>query len=285
MPEHRPVLRDAVLGAATFAALTLPDPERMSPRGRHLLRLGSASAAGWLGSRAARAEGMPFAPPGLLGAAAGAALALACAPLEEAADRRLAGWLRGRGAKDPRTLMALGAAGLGALAVALDTRALVTQAEGGGVEVDDLYHERPLDPALREVVAAVLAAGPAPAREVLLAQLEGARAQALGEDFESTVMLVVDEDAARAVPHSQTWPVRARWHIDGHPVELTVQVHEGRVDHVALMPVEEDYPSDVDPYEVTPVDDPGNTWPGAAGVVLVEETAEGVRPVAAGQPS
>lgn len=271
-----PKVRDAVLGAAALAALTLPDPARLGPARRHLLRLGSAAVGGWAGWRVASDEEVPFVPPPAFGAAAGAAVALALAPLEEGTDRWLHGRLRAAGLRNPRPLMALAAAGLGALAWATDSR---TGTDDELVDVEDLYHERELDPSLLEVVRAMLAAGPSEAGAVLAAQLEGARAQALGEEFESTVMLVVDGSATHAVPHTQVWPVRARWHIDGHPVELLLQIHAGRLDHVSLMPVEDDYPQDVDPFEVTPVDDPDNTWPGVAEVILLEETIEGIRPV------
>lgn len=269
--------RDAVLAAGAFAALTLPDPDRLGPAGRHLLRLGSAAVAGWAGWRATQDEDVPFVPPAAFGAAAGAAAGLALAPLEEATDRWLHASLRGAGLRHPRLVMAVAAAGLGALAVGTGR----TSSDGGCVPVEDLYTERELDPSLRRILQSVLAAGPSGPAAALTAQLTGARAQTMGDDFESTVTLVVEETLARVVPHTQCWPVRARWEIDGHPVELVLQVHGGRLDHVSLLPVEEEYAEDVDPFEVTPVDDPGNNWPDLAAVTLVEETPEGLRPARA----
>lgn len=273
-----PAVRDAALAAVAFAALTLPDPARMGPGRRHLLRLGSAAVTGWLGWRAAEdQDGVPFVAPSAFGAAAGAAAALALAPVEDATDRWLHGRLRRAGLHNPRPAMALAAAALGALALATDRRS-GTQGEEL-VAVEDLYEERDLDPALRALIRAMLEAGDPAAVGPALAQLDGARAQALGDGFESTVSLVVDPDLPRVVPHTQAWPVSARWHIGEHPVVLQLQLHGGRLDHVALVPDEERYPDDQDPFEVTPVDDPDNTWPGPGEVTLTVETPEGVRSV------
>lgn len=271
----KPALRGAALAAATCAVLTLPDPERLNPGGRHLLRLGGAAFAGWVGWRASQDDAMPFVSPGAFGAATTAAAALALAPVEEAADRWLSGRLRRAGLDDPRPVMAVAAAGLGALVWAVDAR------ERTGVEdlvdVDDEDDERPLALTLRQILGAMISAGPDQvAGERLLAQLEEARMIAFSDEFESTVQLVVAEEAPRVVPHTQVWPVRARWHIGEHPVELSLQLHEGRLDHVSLVPSEEEYPPGVDPFEDTPVDDPDNTWPDLAQVNLVLETAEGL---------
>lgn len=275
----RPRARDAVLGAAALAALTLPDPARLSPARRHLLSLGSAALSGWVGWRVAQDEEVPFVPPPAFGAAAGAAVALALAPIEDATDRWLVARLRRAGVRHPRPVMALAAAGLGALAWAKDGPGR----DDDRVDVKDLYREIELDPALGEIVRAMLTAGD-PAAPAVLAQLESARAQALGDHFESSVMFSVGPDLPKVVPHTQSWPVRARWHIGEHPVELTLQIHAGRLDHVALMPVEDDYPEGTDPFAVTPVDDPDNTWPALADVRLLAETPEGMRPVPAACP-
>ncbi|GAA1175804.1 hypothetical protein GCM10009584_16550 [Ornithinimicrobium humiphilum] len=270
--------RDAALAAVAIAALTLPDPQRSRPGTRHLLRLGSAAVAGWAGWRAASSSDVPFVPPAAFGAAAGAAAALALSPVEDATDRWLDTGLRRAGVRHPRPVMAVAAAALGAFAWLTDRPAADEDEEW--VPVDELYQERELDPALRALVGAMIGAGDPAAATALRQQLATARAKALGDEFESTVMLSVDEDGPRVVPHTQVWPVRARWSIREHPVELLLQLDRGRLDHVALMPLEEAYADDVDPYEDSPVDDPDNSWPTVAEVSLVRETPDGFSAVA-----
>lgn len=266
-------LREAALAAAAFGALTLPDPRRRGPRGQHLLRLGSAGLAGWAGWKATQLEEVPFVPPAALGAAGSAALALALAPVEESTDRWLQSRLEGAGLRRPRVAMALLAAGVAALAWAWEPEPARDEADEELLDEDE---EHDLDPALRELLVALLSVGEPTATATALAQLEQARARGAG-GFESTMVLAVPEGGPRLVPYSQTWPVRARWQIDGHPVELAVQVHEGRLEHAFLAPVVDAYPADVDPDEVTPIDDPGNTWPTPDLVELVRDTPDGVQ--------
>ena len=47
--------------------------------------------------------------------------------------------------------------------------------------------------------------------------------------------LEVDEDAPRAVPYTQVWPVQGRFTRDGEELAIELQIHQGRLSMISLM--------------------------------------------------
>ena len=93
--------------ALAFGALSLPDPDRLTPARRRLLTLGRAAFLGWYTWDLTRRNPVPEVPATALWAVTGASLSLAFAPLDEATDRWLSGHLRRRGVQRPRLALAL----------------------------------------------------------------------------------------------------------------------------------------------------------------------------------
>lgn len=266
----RATVRDAALAGGAYGALTLLDRPRLGPAATHGVRLALAGLSGWLTYRTLQRDPSmpPVMPTSWLGGAAGAALALATAPLDEAQDR----WFDERLSRHlthPRPVMATLAAGVLAAAVLADRAQVRTE---DLLEVEEVYVEQDLDPRLRALLLTMADAGEGRWATALRAQLEIARCQHLIEEMapgtvQPDAPLEVPEDAPRVLPLDQTWPVRARWTLGGHPVELTLGLSRGLASFASLMPLDDDAPDGLVEEQTA--------WPAPNEVELVTEALTG----------
>jgi len=282
-------LEYGVASSAVLAALSLPDPARLSPGRRAALHGSTALLSGALmlvelrktGEGAAGPLLDPLAKGALAAGAAGVVLGLARP--SDLLDARIQGLLERRGVPKPRLVLAVGSAALG-LATFLADRALAARESGDGRNVDGTDDGGPrlaeLDPALRALVEGILAQPRGQAKTALRAQLAGAREEIWGEPegFESLLEFSVDPGAPLAVPHDFAYPVRARFTApSGVPLEVLLRVSGGRLASVAVDVVEgtaelEAYAGE-DPFEGL------EAWPEPSAVSYVAETTEGLRPL------
>ncbi|GAA3669430.1 hypothetical protein GCM10023081_04850 [Arthrobacter ginkgonis] len=279
-------LEYGVTSSAVLAALSLPDPARLSPGRRAALHGAIALLSGALMLVELRKTDLeetgplldPLAKGALAAGAAGVALGLARPA--DALDARIQGLLVRRGVPKPRVILAVGSAALG-LATFLADRALAARESGDGANDDDGGpRQAELDPALRTLMEGILAQPRGQAKTALRAQLAGAREEVWGEPegFDSMLEFAVDPDAPLAVPHDFTYPVRARFTApSGVPLEVILRVSGGRLASLAV-DVAEDTPEleafiGEDPFEGL------EAWPEPGAVSYVVETAEGLRPL------
>ena len=278
-------LEYGIASSAVLAALSLPDPARLSPAGRAALHGATALLSGALmlvELRKTDVEGVgplldPLAKGALAAGAAGVALGLA-RPADRL-DARIQSLLLGRGVPKPRVILAVGSAALG-LATFLADRALAARESGDGAHDDGSPRLAELDPTVRALMEAILAQPRGQAKTALRAQLAGAREEIWGdsEGFDSMLEFAVDPDAPLAVPHDFTYPVRARFTApSGVPLEVILRVSDGRLASVAV-DVAEDTPeleayTGEDPFEGL------QAWPEPGAVSYVADTPEGPRPL------
>lgn len=263
-PAQRPP-RAASLAASALAAgaLTLPDPARLAPGPRHLLRLGRAAYVGWYSWASLRHRAMPEVSPSVFGAVAGAGLTLASAPVDEATDAWLSERLRRLRVGNPRLALALAGAGMGAL-LALDTRPDEDEDATHVGTPEDFFDTVEVPATARALVEAMTDAAlhaqldapvdPAQA-EVLRAQLDAAQASVLAGGVPTTdVFFEVPEDLPRLVPHHQTWPVRGHFEAGGVPLQLELQIGAGRLAGLSILQRDEDLPADDERWEIDLLD-------------------------------
>lgn len=272
-------LRPVTIAASALAlgALMLPEPARLSPGRRHLLRLGRAAYAGWSMWEYTRRTPLPVVPTEVGGALGGAALTLAVAPVDEAADAWVTDRLRRAGVRRPRVGLALAGATIGAL-MAVDSQ-LRPDKTGSWLEADELFEEAPLPDDAGDLVRAMLQAAPSSAAATLSAQLDVATACVLKDDPQfGDVSFIVPDDGQRVVPHTQTWPVRAHLEAQGVPLEIELSVADGRLVSLTVAHRIEDMADDDDRWE-REIADLLDSWPRPEDVRLVVETADGLRPL------
>lgn len=266
-----------VFGATStlaFGALSLVDPARLTPGRRRAYRAALATTTAWWTAVTTGRDRTVYVPAhavaGLL--AGGAAWALADA--SDALDERILGSLRTAGVRRPRRWMAaISAAGV--LASFARDRAVARTEDA--VLGEDLVRTRPVTPQVREVVRGILLAADDPAAGELLAQLELAQESYFddGDDgFATVVEFEVPEEAVRVVPHSQVYPVQARFEApDGTRLQVSLQLHEGRLAHLVVDAVDED--------DMDAVEDLVTRWPEPATLRYVRDDADGgSRPLA-----
>lgn len=279
--------RTIAASALALGALSLPDQTRMSPGRRHLLRLARSTYVGWYTADMARHTPLPSVPAPLFGAVAGAAAALATAPVDEASDRWLADRLGSWGVRRPRLAMALIGAGMGAL-LALDQQRQQSSQDQELLDPEDLFETVEVPEAARALVTAMLEAvvaedAAAPgldgAAAILGEQLEQAKASVLRHELMYTDVFFSDlEDTTRVVPHAQTWPVRAHFEAGDVPMMVELTIGDGRLGGLSIMHRDQDLGEDDPRWEVELLD-VLETWPAPHEVRLVVETAEGYRPL------
>jgi hypothetical protein len=226
---------NGVLSSAAIGALTLVDPARLSP-GQRLLHRGAlaglAGVAALLEVRAAPSYAWqdPVARAGLPVGAAG--LMLGMAEVNELWDRRLHRYLHRRGVRQPRLLVAAAAAAFSLTAFAV----------GRGAEVGpELEVEKPtlqgVPDEIRELVLGMLRDEENYSSRELQAQLDGAQARVWPAElgFASVIELTVTDDVPLAVPHTFTFPVKAR--LTGHrgePLQVLLNVEDGLLSTLVL---------------------------------------------------
>lgn len=283
--------RTVAASALALGALALPDHTRMSRGRRHLLRLARSAYVGWYTADMVRRTPMPEVPAPLFGAVAGAAAALATAPVDEASDRWLADRLRSWGVPRPRLVLAVVGAGMGAV-LALENQTRPTQdGEDELLEPGDFFesvevpvHARALVQAMLEAAASAGAGVPVPAglaetAATLRHQLDQAGASVLRDQPLSTdVHFEVPAEAPRVVPHSQGWPVRAHFEAGELPLQVELWIGDGHLSSLSIMQRSDDLAEDDQRWEID-ILDVLESWPTPEQVRLVVETAEGSRPV------
>lgn len=276
--EGRPHPATVAVSALALGALALPEPARLAPGPRHLLRLARAAYVGWYTWGLTRRDALPHVPPQVFGAAAGAGLTLAGAPVDEATDAWVSERLRRAGVGNPRLLMGLAGAGMGAL-LALDSRARPEDDEELRTP-EDFFETVEVPPAGRALVEAMAdAAADQEEGALLRQQLDVARASVLAGGVPTTdIFFEVPEGTTRLVPHAQTWPVRGHFEAGDLPLRLELQVGDGRLGGLSIMLRDEDLADDDERWEVD-VLDVITGWPAPEQVRWVVETPEGLRPV------
>jgi hypothetical protein len=254
-----------VVSSVAVGVLTLVDPAKLQGAGRTAVRSATAVLTGW--SVAASVDhGRPVLVPlravaGL--AAAGAAFALA--DKSDRLDARMVQALRSAGLQHPRRWLAAGTTAIMFGSYLLD-RALKSEPEY--VAIEDLERVRPLAPEVRHLVEGILRAADVPGAAALLSQLDDAQELYWDEEFSSTAQFRVPDEVPRAVPHNQVFPVGGRFtDPNGRPLQLLLQVFDGKIDHLAI--------DAVDPDDTDDLDDLINRWPDPSEVTFVLDGPDG----------
>ncbi|WP_336649464.1 hypothetical protein [Kocuria rosea] len=260
--------------AAAFGALNLIDPSRLSPARRRLYRAGVATTtAWWAGVTTDRTALVPANV--VAGAAAGAAV-LALSDASETLDARIVGRLEAAGVRHPRRWLA--AASVASVVVGYAVDRAAARAEAQALEVgEESVRTRALTPAVREAVHGILDATDTAEARVLLGQLAVAQESFFDdgvEGFSATVEFQVPEDVVRVVPHQQTYPVRARCPApDGTQLQISLQLMEGKLSHLAIDFADEDYFEDESAVDV--VEELLDQWPDPADLRYLREGPDG----------
>lgn len=283
----------AAASAAALGGLTLIEPRHLGPGAQAAYRITTAAITGAYTAAtlpAGTTVGMParytdgpsgqFIPLGTIGrgsaALAAGGLALGLADPLEALDARITGWLTERGVRRPRWWMA----GVGVAMVAADwaldraeLRSLQRAQESTLQNFEDTNEDlSPADPAMVTVLDALLQPG-VPGVEALRVQLDSAQQRDAEAGFMTDAYLAVGEDSPRIAPRTQVWPVKARFQRGDAVFEVELQIHDGRLESLAIMLAEEMYSpeSEVDQDEAI---DSLTAWPAVEELELVTETAD-----------
>ncbi|MCT2088958.1 hypothetical protein M3D92_06595 [Micrococcus terreus] len=237
------------LSAAAVAGLTLVEHRNLGPVAKAAYRLAYAGFAGVYGAaitqqqnvvstaKALLIEDEPFPPesirPSVVGPlAAGATLGLA--ELNEAIDGKLVDWIGNRGVSHPRALLAgVGAALMGAMWFT-DRRETLQMTHDLDAQEMEPGPSQPLD---RRVIAILerLLRDDLPGAVALRQQLDSVLQLHPELSSDTDLELEVDEDAPRAVPYTQVWPVQGRFTRDGEELAIELQIHQGRLSMISLM--------------------------------------------------
>ncbi|GAA1667546.1 hypothetical protein GCM10010977_13930 [Citricoccus zhacaiensis] len=286
----------AAASAAAIGGLTLVEPRHLGPGAQAAYRITTAAITGAYTAAtlpAGATAGMParytdgprgeFIPLGDIGrgsaALAAGGLTLGLAEPLGALDARITDWLTERGVRRPRWWMA----GIGVAMVAAgwasdraEARALQRVLQQGADESTDDGGHGPVGPAVAAVLDALLVPG-VPGTEALRIQLQTVEQQGTAGQqdagFSTDAFLVVHPDTPRITPRTQTWPVKARFQRGEAVFEVELQIHEGRLESLAIMLAEEMYSpeSEVDQDEAI---DSLTAWPAIEELELVTETAD-----------
>ena len=237
------------LSAAAVAGLTLVEHRNLGPVAKAAYRLAYAGFAGVYGAaitqqqnvvstaKALLIEDEPFPPesirPSVVGPlAAGATLGLA--ELNEAIDGKVVDWIGNRGVSHPRALLAgVGAALMGAMWF-IDRRETLQMTHDLDAQEMEPGPSQPLD---RRVIAILerLLRDDLPGAVALRQQLDSVLQLHPELSSDTDLELEVDEDAPRAVPYTQVWPVQGRFTRDGVELAIELQIHQGRLSMISLM--------------------------------------------------
>lgn len=272
-----------VLTSAAVGVLALFDPARRTVGGRVLLRAGAAVVNGFItwcdpGPTRSATERI-----GTTASAVGAGLALSEAG--DAIDARLDSFVRRRGIRRPRLVLALFAAAsmLGAHALSRRIDAASGSDEHDDHFLDDEPIEIPTD--VRELATALLARADGYGAPELRAQLAAARAiEYLGEDeasFYPGIVFTMPADLLLAVPSEARFPVIGRYHpFDGRSADVSLTISDGRLASLSITTGE-----DWDVEEQIAWMAAGGSlqnlpaWPSADELTYFVETPEGLKPL------
>ncbi|WP_435748624.1 hypothetical protein [Microbacterium sp. PMB16] len=273
-----------VLTSAAVGALALVDPARRTVGGRVLLRAGTAVVNGFIAWCDARPTHSVSGRIGMTAASVGAGLALSEAG--DAIDARLDGFVRRRGIRHPRLVLALFAAASMVGAHALSRR---IDAASASDEYDDDFvdDDEPIEipTAVRELVSALLARADGYGAPELRTQLDAARAMEYsGEDegsFYPGIGFTMPADLPLAVPAEARFPVIGRYHpFDGRSADVYLLISDGRLASLNIT-TGEDW--DVEE-QIAWMEDGGSMqdlpgWPSADELTYFVETSAGLKPL------
>ena len=272
----------AVTSATLLGALSLIEPRRLSVPGRLAYRGALAGTVAWTTWAALNSEEnlLNLERAAFAAAAGGAAMGLSEAG--EALDARLQDFLERAGIARPRVWVALGTVALTLGAWCLDRRvdsALAESPEGPDGEPVELPEQ------VRAIIDRLLAATDAFGAPELRAQLAQARAlPELGPrepGFVPVLTLDVPDGLPLAVPANALFPVSGRFTaLGGRTFDVSCSVAAGRLERVFVAEAEDWPAEDYDAWTEagrSAAELPG--WPDAAGLTLLSETPDGLRPV------
>ncbi|WP_262103461.1 hypothetical protein [Arthrobacter sp. Marseille-P9274] len=275
--DQRQVLTDpaspafGIVSTAAIGGLTLIDPAKLSPQQLQALRVATAAVTGLYTAATIGRGRVTLVPFNLVAGLAAGAATLRFAELTEALDARAIRTLHGVGVTRRRPWLAAGSAAL-TFAMFLLDRAAARRQEHEAVTLEDLEQLRPVTPAVRDLAEGILRAADVPGADALLAQLQQAQEIYWEEDFVTTAQFKVPDGLPRAVPHTQVFPVTARFEAEnGVPLQVTLQVYNGKLDHLAIEAVDETEES---------ADDVVDAWPEPNEVqYFIEGPGGGAAPV------
>ena len=101
-------------------------------------------------------------------------------------------------------------------------------------------------------------------------QLESVQHRDPWPEFMTDLELEVDEEAPRAVPYTQVWPMQGRFTRDGVELAIELQIHQGRLAMISLMVPDLDADEKVDPFGEVPEEDSAQE----RGLMAIEEMTE-----------
>jgi hypothetical protein len=262
-----------VASSVVVGTLSLVDPSLLRPGWRLAFRGLTAAVTGVLVLiELRRFESFSANPAARAGVAAGVAgTAFGLSDLNENLDARLVSGLAKAGVGRPRLALAAVSAVVAFAAFRSGDRGQDTSSD----EAADGPRYADIAADVRELVDGMLAAAPEYASEALRAQWATAREEQWGEsdpeEFGRWLEFSVDEGAPRAVPHTFTFPVKARFLApSGIPVEASLLISDGRLRSL-LVDVVQGAEELEDFDEGDPLD--GLTaWPAVADVTLVFDT-------------
>ncbi|MFF2317949.1 hypothetical protein ACFVTE_16960 [Arthrobacter sp. NPDC058097] len=276
--RHGPV--PPVFGAvsgASLSALAFVDPAKLTTRQRRALHAASAVLTGLKIAAIVDRNRTILVPLNVVAGLAAAAVTLRFAEAGDAAEFRMVQWLAAAGVRRPRRWLAAASAAA-ALAAVLGDLAAAPKEEREPASFEVPEQVRPLTPAVRDLVNAILTAAVVPGANALLAQLEKAEQVHWDEDLGSPAIFNVPDDVPRAVPHQQCFPVVARFEAEsGLPLQVMLHVRDGKLEHL-------DIDTFGEPEE--PLDEIPRRWPNLDEVQFFIDGATGTRlPVAPNTPA
>ena len=273
------------LSAAAVAGLTLVEHRNLGPVAKAAYRLAYAGFAGLYGAAITEQQNLVATSQALLGdedsfppealrpsvvgpLAAGATLGLA--ELNETIDGKIVDWVRDRGVSHPRAILAAGAAVMvGAMWFADRRVAQKAALDMDGQEGLEPSPSQPLEPQVRAILEGMLR-DELPGAAALRQQLESVQHRDPWPEFMTDLELEVDEEAPRAVPYTQVWPVQGRFTRDGVELAIELQIHQGRLSMISVMVPGLDADEDLDPFAEAPQEESLQE----RGLVAVEEMTE-----------
>lgn len=271
--------------AAAVAGLSLVEHRNLGPVAKAAYRLAYAGFAGIYGAAITEQQNLVATSQALLGdedsfppealrpsvmgpLAAGATLGLA--ELNEAIDGKIVDWMRDRGVSHPRALFAAGAAAVVGAMWFADRRDAQKAVESlTGQEDLEPNPSQPLEPQVRAILEGMLR-DDLPGAAALRQQLESVQHRDPWPEFVTDLGLEVDEEAPRAVPYTQVWPVQGRFTRDGVEVAIELQIHQGRLAMISLMMPDLDADEKVDPFGEVPQEESLQE----RGLMAIEEMTE-----------
>ncbi|GAB3536546.1 hypothetical protein GCM10027403_17620 [Arthrobacter tecti] len=252
--------------ASTFlmGALPLLDTSKLEGNRRRAAHVATAVVTGLYVAFTVDRKSTTLVPLKPVAGFAAAALTLGFADAGEAVDSRISRKLRSAGIRQPRAWMAAGAAALTFVTFLAD-RAAARKEELEEISVDEPDQLRPLDPAVRQLLDGMLHAAAVVGARELITQLDAVREVYWDDEFCPTVQFRVPDELPRAIPHNQTYPVRALFQAeDGTALQILLQVFEGKLDHLSVETLQSGFPDDL-------VDG----WPDSSEVTYVLDGADG----------